>query len=122
MAIDPSRAALVVQEYRFAESPGAVQAAAIKAVFDKATEIEIATNLDATGGQALASDIASMSSNYARTFNVTVEDVLYPEDFIGGAPRYMLDFERHSPGPGTYQVIAAKVDYLNNQTVLTVRG
>lgn len=123
MAVDPARASLLVQEYRYAESPGAAQGAAIQAVFAKAPVIEINTNLDTAGGQKLADEIAALSSIYARTFTVVIEDVLYPEDFTGGAPRYTLAFDRHpSAGTDTYQVIDADVDYLNNRTTLTVRG
>lgn len=123
MAVDPSRAALIVSEYRYAEAPGAAAAATIKATFDKAPVIEIATNLDSGGAQKLADEIAALSSVYARTFRVTIEDVLYPEDFTGGAPRYTLDFERHpSAGNNVYQVIDCDVDYMNNRTILTVRG
>jgi len=123
MAVDPSRAALVVQEYRYAESPSASAQAAIKAVYDKAIIIEVTTNLDATGGAALAADLAGATTTFARTYNVVVEDVLYPEDFKGGAPRYTLNFDRHpASGTGIYQIVGAKIDYLNNRTTLTVRG
>ncbi len=123
MAVDPSRALLVVKEYRYAESPNSTAQANIKAVYNKAPSIEIDTNLAETGALALADDLAAITTGFARVFTVYVEDVLYPEDFLGGSPRYTLNFERHaSAGAGTYTVIGAKIDYLNNRTILTVRG
>lgn len=123
MALDPARASLIVQEYRYVESPSGAAQAAIKAVYDKAEVIEIATNLDEAGANLLAADLTQMTTSFARVFSVLVEDVLYPEDFTGGAPRYTLQFSRHaSTGTGPYQVIGAKIDYLNNRTILSVRG
>ena len=123
MAVDPSRAVLVVKPFRFVESPSATAQAAVKAIYDKAPVVEIETNLDEAGATALASDLAAMTTPFARTFNVVIEDVLYPEDFIGGALRYTLQFERHPmAGTNSYTVVGAKIDYLNNRTTLTVRG
>lgn len=123
MAVDPSRASLVVQEYRYATAPAASTGAAIKAVFDKARVIEITTYLDQAGGNALANDIATMTDNFVRTFTVTIEGALYPEDFKDGPPRYILNFPRHaSVGNKAYSVVGVKVDYFNDRTVLTVRG
>jgi hypothetical protein len=108
---------------RYVQSPNASAQAAIKAAYDKAPVIEVETNLDLAGASALAADLANVTTSFARTFTVLVEDVLCPEDFIGGAPRYALQFERHPmAGSGTYTVIGAKIDYLNNRTTLTVRG
>lgn len=123
MAVDPNRAALVTQEYRYATAPNASESAAIKAQYNKAKVIEVQTNLDAVGGAGLAADIASLTSKFVRSFTFVVEGVLYPEDFIGGAPRYTLDFDRYvSIGTNPYAVVGMKVDYINNLTTLTVRG
>ena len=122
MAFDPPGAALVVQDFRSAEAPGTTQSASIKATYDKSPIIEINTNLDATGGQALADDIASMSSVYSKMFNVVVEGSFFPEDFTGGAPRYTLSFSRHNTGAQVYQVVGVKTDFFTNRTTLTVRG
>lgn len=119
MAIDPTRAALVTQEYRYStnEDPS------IKAKFANAREIIISTNLDQAGGAALSSAIFNATKSYARAFEVTIEDVLYLEDFTGGAPRYTVSFSRHpAAGPNIYMVVAASIDYMNNRTTLTVRG
>lgn len=123
MAIDPARASLVVQEYRYAEAPDISASAAIRAAFDLAPVIEIDTNLDATGGAALAAEIAQAASKFVRTFSVRIEDALYPEDFTDGAPRYTLAFDRHaSVGLSPYSVVAAKIDFFNDRSTLTVRG
>lgn len=123
MAIDPNRAALVLQEFRYASAPSPTESATIKAQYDKAKVIEVETNLDSEGGAALASDIAALTSKFVRTFTVQVEGVFYPEDFIGGAPRYTLEFERHvSVGPNPYTVVEAEPDFFLDLTTLTVRG
>lgn len=123
MALDPNRAALVVQEYRYAEAPSTSASANIKARFDKAQVIEIDTNLTADGAQALADDIASLTSTYVPTFTFDIDGVMYPEDFIGGAPRHTLDFPRHaSAGNGTYTVVGTKIDFGKNVTSITVHA
>lgn len=123
MAVDPARATLVVKEYRYAEAPAPTTGAAIRAKFDNAKLIEIDTNLDQAGAQALANEIAATTSNFVRTFSVPFEDALYPEDFTGGAPRYFLDFPRHaSAGPNAHTVVSATIDYFNDLTTVKVRG
>lgn len=123
MAIDPTRAALVLEEYRYASAPSASESAAIKAKYEKAKVIEVQTNLDSDGGAALAADIAALTSKFVRTFTVQVDGVFFPEDFLGGAPRYKLEFDRFvSVGANPYMVVQADPDYLNDLTTLTVRG
>ena len=120
--LDPARAALVVKEYRYATMPSSAAGATIKARYPNARVIELDTNLDATGGLALATDIAGMTSTFARTFTFDLDGVYFPEDFQDGAPRHTLDFPRQGSATGTFTVVGAKIDYQNNLTTLTVRA
>lgn len=125
MAANPARASLVVQEYRYVESPSLSASAAIRAKFDKAPLVEITTNLDEASAQALADDIAARvcGLNERRTFTFEFEGALMPKDLIGGVPRYILDFIRHkTTGTGTYELIEAKPDYVRNVTLVKVRA
>lgn len=114
---------LVANEYRYIQTPSLTASAEIKARFDKSVVIERATNLDVAGAQALADDLAKLTTKRVLTFTIVVEGIITPKDFIGGAPRYLLNLQ-YFPGAGNsvYTVVGAKVDHLNNQTTLTVRG
>lgn len=120
MALDPARAALVTQDYRYAKN----EDTSIKARLGSGSpELLILTNLDATGGTALASSWFTLCSAYANTYDVQVEGVFYLEDFTTSPNRYTLSFSRHpDAGTNTYTVIGAKIDYYANRTTLTVRG
>lgn len=119
MALDPARAALVMQEYRYS----IVEDASIRAAYPNATEVVITTNRDLAGGSALAASLYAQTSGTARVYSVTIEDVLYAEDWITAPNRYTLSFDRH-PGTGgrVYTLIKSEIDYLAGTTVLTVRG
>jgi hypothetical protein len=119
MALDPTRAALVLQEYRYSTN----EDASIKAKYTNARELVIATNLDQAGGAALAVSVFNATKNRALAFEVTVEGVLFLEDFVGGAPRYTVSFTRYpEAGSNIYMVTSASIDYFNGRTTLTVRG
>ncbi|RZF61213.1 hypothetical protein EWE75_18655 [Sphingomonas populi] len=110
----------MMQEYRYT----IVEDASIKALYPAAIEIEVDTNLDASGGAALASSLWGQTNSIARQFDVEIEDVLYLDDFLTSPNRYVVSFDKHpAAGVGkTYTLIGAKIDYSANRTTLTVRG
>lgn len=118
--MDTERAALVSQAYRYAirKDENTI------ALYPNSQSIELDTNLDAIGGQALAQDIFSVSGVSARTFTLSISGALYPDDFIGGAPRHLLVFSRHAGADPAkvYTVIAAKTLIAEDRTIVTVRG
>jgi hypothetical protein len=123
MAIDSSRAALVLNEYRFVQSPSAATGGAIKALYDNAPSIEINTALDAAGAQAFADDLSALTTKAVRTFTLEIDKALHPDQFIDGMNRYLMSSERHvSIGPNVYTIVAAEIDYEADVTRLTVRG
>lgn len=125
MAANPERASLVVQEHRFTESPSLAASAAIRAKFDKAPLIEITTNLDAAGAQALADEISGQvsGSTERRTFTFEIDRALTPKELISGLPRYILDFARHkTTGTGTYTLVHAQPLFDRNITIVKVRA
>ncbi|GAA0456789.1 MULTISPECIES: hypothetical protein [Sphingomonas] len=120
MALDPERASLVSQPYRYA----ILDDEDTLALYRNSKAIEIATNLDKAGGEALAREIFDASGVSTRTFSLTIEGALSLDDFVGGPPRYRLKFDRNpAANPAkTYTVIAARFRPLSNTTTLTVRG
>lgn len=120
MALDPTRAALVTKEYRYSIT----EDSSIKALYPNASEIVLETSLDSTSGAALSSALFGVTSVYARQFEVVIEDVLFPEDFLVSPNRYVVNFSRHPAGgtTDTYTVIKAEIDYFAGTTTLTVRG
>lgn len=120
MPTDTERAALVSQEFRY----DIRKDASTLALYPNSQAIELDTNLDAAGASALANDIFTVSGVSARTFTVTIEALLLPDDFLDGAPRFKALFDRHpAADPSkTYTVIAAKADILAGTTSVTVRG
>lgn len=122
MAVDPARASLVTQDYRYVAAPAPSKGAAIKAAYPLAPTIEIDTNLDQAGATALANDLANATDTFVRTFAVGIGDVLYTDDFTDGAPRWLLDFPRYASAGGVYSTTAATFDYFNGTGTLKVRG
>lgn len=120
MTIDPARAALVSQAYRYATNEDAMIFANSAG---QAIEITIDTNLDATGGAAMSNAVFLATKNQAQTFTLDIEDVMFLEDWGTAPARYTLNFSRHpATGNAAYTVIGATVDYFANTTTLTVRG
>lgn len=120
MALDPNRAALVLNEYRYytpADNVG------LKSLYPNATEIVITTNLDADGATALGNSLASQCGVVARAFSFDIVGVLWPEDWMTSPQRYTLTFANHPASAGaTYTLVSVKVQYGKGTATLTVRG
>lgn len=110
MALDPNRASLVMQEYRYTNST--VEDASIAAKFDNASEMLLDTNLDEGAATSLSNYLFNLTKTPAKVFSMTVEGVLYPEDFTVSPPRYTLALQRHpAAGTDTYTLGSATVDW-----------
>lgn len=118
MAIDPSRAAFISQEYRYESTTDT----AVLTAYPQANLIEIDTNLSTSDAATLATTILNATKTLAMVFEVEIEGVLVPEDFDGTVNHYTLSAPLYSTDSRTFKVIAAEVDYLSNITKLTVRG
>lgn len=120
MALDPERASLVSQPYRYA----ILDDEDTLALYRNSKVIEIATNLDKAGGEALAREIFDASGVSTRTFTLTIEGILDLDDFVDGPPRFRLMFDRHpAANPAkVYTVISAQPKRLANTTTIKVRG
>ena len=117
MALDPTRAALVRQEYRYA-----VQTApAVKARNDAAREVEVDTQLDLASASALASKYLAENAS-PRVFEVRLEGVIHIDAFVGGPPRFIPNFPREATDGRIMKVIGATVDYGRGETVVRLRG
>ncbi len=95
MALDPSRAQLVSTQYRYET----VEDAAIKAQYPNAREIVLETSLESAAAKTLANSTFRQTGKEARTYEVVVRDRLLSADFMGGAPRYKIDFGSRHPAP-----------------------
>lgn len=120
MALDPERASLVSQSHRYAVRKDDNTLA----LYPNSKVIEINTNLDKVGGEALAAEMFASSGTSARTFTFTIEGVILLDDFVDGPPRFKLLFDRHPAADPDklYTVIAAKPRRRAGLTTITVRG
>lgn len=118
MAIDPTRALFVQQEYRFEE----VSDLTVKAAYPNAAELEISTNLDQASALIVANSIAAATKAHALGFTVPIDEPLYLEDFDGSPPRYTVTSDEHKVAARPVRLESVRVNYLTGATILTVRG
>lgn len=116
MEIDAARGILVLNEYRYIDD---VQDEAILALYPESKPIEIDTNLDENGARALAQGVFAKVSGSTRTFSLTVDQALYLDDLKGSLPRYLCLFDHPTK---VFDLVDAKVNFVSDTTVLTVRG
>lgn len=115
--LDPSRAAFVKQEYRYATRSDT----SVKSRNDAARDVTVDTNLDETAANALASKYLAENSK-PRVFEVRLQGVIPLEAFVGGPPRYIPSFPRLATDGRAMKVISASIDYDAGITVVKVRG
>jgi len=115
--LDPNRAALVKQEYRYATALNAN----VKARNDAARDLVIYTSLDEAGATALAAKYLA-ENDRPRVFDVPLQGIINIEAFIGGPPRYIPNFPRLATDGRAMKVIGATIDPGAGRTVVRIRG
>lgn len=115
---DPTRAAFVTNEYRYVTPTPAY---AVQARNASAQEIVVETQVDAASASSLASSYLGESSQ-PRVFEIEMEGILTPADFIGGPPAYVLNAVRYATDGRTLKVVSASVNEMANTTLVRVRG
>lgn len=119
MSVDPARAALVRQQFRYQQAIDN----SVKSTFPNANVLSIETSLSGSVAATLASTILSATKTAALVWEVEIEGVIMPEAFDGTVNQYTLTFPMHNTDTSkTYRLIGIKVDWQKNITMLRLRG
>lgn len=118
MALDPSRASFVSQQYRYE----IITDAPVSAIFPASQILTIETNLTEASAVTLADQLAEEATEAAKVVSFVIEGAISPDTFAGGVPRFIVEAPSLNISGRVMKLTSMKVDHNTGRTEVTVRG
>lgn len=117
MAIDPSRAAFVKNEYRYAKA----EDFSTKAVYENARKISIPSQLSQSAAQALATNLLAKLKLTSEGLEIEIQEYWTLDMFNAALPRIIGNFPEVNVTNRTYDVISYTGDAISQRSTLVVK-
>ncbi len=118
MAIDPTRAGFVKNEYRWPT----VEDTSIKDDFTQSTTLDVPSNLGLSDAQEIAESYFDLVGHLCTAFEVQMETAISLDDFADGPPCYTCNFTPFQTDDRTYRGIRYECDPITGRTTMVIFG